>query len=171
MICPSCGHDNVPGNEVCSHCHQSLTPLDRPIAANRVERSLMEDQVRSLPPMPIVTLLPQTPVRDAIRAMLERNVGAVLVVDEQGKLVGIFGERDILKRVAGKGNGTMDQPIADFMTARPVTVAPSDTLNFVLHKMDGGGYRHVPVTDAGKPLSVISVRDMLRHIMKLCKDA
>ena len=170
MICPSCGHDNVPGNEVCSHCHQSLAPLDLPIAASRIERSLMEDHVHSLPLKPAVTLAPETPVREAIRVMLERNVGAVLVVDEEGKLAGIFGERDLLKRVAGLADGFMDQPIGPLMTPRPVTVRPDDTLNFVLHKMDGGGYRHVPVTEARRPLSVISVRDMLRHIMKLCKE-
>lgn len=171
MICPSCGHDNVPGNEVCSHCQQSLTPLDRPVAGNRVERSLMEDRVHVLPLHPIVTLTPQTPIREAIRLMLERDVGAVLVVDEDGKLLGIFGERDLLKRVAGLCDNYMDQPVGPFMTPRPVSVGPGDTLNFVLHKMDGGGYRHIPVSDAGKPLSVISVRDMLRHIMKLCKDS
>lgn len=76
----------------------------------------------------------------------------------------------MLKRVAGLVDDFASQPVGDFMTARPVTVGTSDTLNFVLHEMDGGGYRHVPVLDAGKPISVISVRDMLRHIMKLCKD-
>ena len=54
------------------------------------------------------------------------------------------------------------------MTTRPAAVAAADTLDFVLHKMDGGGYRHVPVVNDGKPVGIISVRDMLRHITKLC---
>ena len=45
-----------------------------------------------------------------------------------------------------------------------------DTLAFALHKMDGGGYRHLPVLKDGQPLGMISVRDMLRHITRLCKD-
>jgi len=45
MICPTCGHDNLPGNEECSNCLQDLTPLDRPAPQTRVERSLMEDPV------------------------------------------------------------------------------------------------------------------------------
>jgi CBS domain-containing protein len=171
MICPSCGHDNVPGNDACGHCQQSLTPLDRPIATDRVERSLVEDRVAVLPPKPVITLTAMTPIRDAIRHMLENDVGAVLVVDDQGKLQGIFSERDLLKRLAGVEKDYMALPIGRFMTPRPVTVGAGDTLNFVLHKMDGGGYRHVPVVDGGKPVSVISVRDMLRHMMKLCKDA
>ena len=51
------------------------------------------------------------------------------------------------------------------------SLASTDTLAFALHKMDGGGYRHVPVLDKGKPIGVVSVRDMLRHITRLCKDA
>ena len=56
------------------------------------------------------------------------------------------------------------------MTPNPETVRPTDTLAFVLHKMDGGGYRHLPVLKDGQPLGMISVRDMLRHITRLCKD-
>src|SRR4051794_21893160 len=170
MICPSCGHDNVPGNEACSHCLQSLTALDRPMATTPIERSLMEDRVGILPPKPIITLAPETHVREAVRVMLERNIGTVLVVDPQDNLLGIFGERDLLKRVAGLQDDYMDQPIGSYMTPRPMTVGPAETLNFVLHKMDGGGYRHVPVVEHGKPIRVISVRDMLRHILGLCKD-
>ena len=64
----------------------------------------------------------------------------------------------------------LDQSVGQFMTPRPTAVHQHDTLNYVLHKMDGGGHRHVPVLDDGRPTSVISVRDMLRHILKLCKD-
>ncbi len=56
------------------------------------------------------------------------------------------------------------------MTARPETVAPTDTLNFALQMMDAGGYRHVPVVDNGRPISVVSVRDMIQHITRLCKE-
>jgi CBS domain-containing protein len=170
MICPSCGHDNLPGNETCSHCQQSLTPLDLPCAGSRVEKSLMCDQVKVLPQNPVVAIPSNSTIREAIELMLEKNVGAVLVVDGAGKLLGIFSERDLLKRVAGVIDQPLDQPVGQFMTPRPVAVNPCDTLNYVLHKMDGGGHRHVPVIDGGKPASVISVRDMLRHIMKLCKE-
>jgi CBS domain-containing protein len=170
MICPSCGHDNLPGDEACRHCRQSLTPLDQPAATNRVERCLMHDTVAHLPIRPPVTLPASTPIREAIRLMLENKMGVVLVVDDSGKLLGIFGERDLLERVAGLGNGYLDQPIGPLATSRPVTVSPTETLNFVLHKMDGGGYRHLPVVQAGKPVSIISVRDMLLYITKNCKD-
>ncbi len=93
------------------------------------------------------------------------------MVDDKGKLLGIFTERDLLKKVAGIHVLYADMPVRSFMTYKPVTLAASDSLAFALHKMDGGGYRHVPVLDKGKPIGVVSVRDMLRHITRLCKDA
>src|SRR6516162_9115712 len=98
MICPNCGWDNLPGNEECSNCQQDLTPLDRPVAQNRVERSLMEDRVSVLRPKPPVTVTPATTLRDAVAVMLAHNLGTVLVVDAEGKLAGILSERDLLKK-------------------------------------------------------------------------
>jgi len=170
MICPTCGWDNLPGNEHCTYCRQDLTLLDRPCAGSRVERSLMEDRVSVLDLMPPSTILPETTVRQAIAMMLERNLGALLVVDENGMLIGIFTERDLLKKVAGIHVLYADMPVRSFMTPKPVTLAASDTLAFALHKMDGGGYRHVPVVEAGKPVGIVSVRDMLHHITGLCQD-
>jgi CBS domain-containing protein len=170
MICPTCGCDNLPGNEECSNCQQDLTPLDRPAPHNRVERSLMEDLVKALTPKAPVTLPASATVRDAIQTMLTRNIGAVLIVDADGKLAGIFSERDLLTKVAGLRADFSNLQVRDFMTPNPETVTDTDTLDFVMHKMDGGGYRHLPVVTSGRPSGVISVRDMLRHITRLCKS-
>jgi CBS domain-containing protein len=169
MICPTCGWDNLPGNEECSNCQQDLTPLDRPAAHNRVERSLMEDPVSALNPKAPVTVQATATVHEAIQTMLSCNIGSLLVVDPSGKLLGIFSERDLLTKVAGLQPSYATMPVRDFMTANPETVTAADTLNFALHKMDGGGYRHLPVLKDGRPVGVISVRDMLRHITRLCK--
>jgi CBS domain-containing protein len=168
MICPICSHDNLPGAEQCSHCLQDLTQLDRPTPHDRVERSLLEDCVAVLNPRPAVTLPPTAMVAEALRTMLERNVGALLIVDDAGKLLGIFSERDLLTKAAGVPDYAA-QPVRAFMTADPETVRPTDPLAFVLHKMDGGGYRHLPVVQNGRVLGMISVRDMLKHITRLCK--
>jgi CBS domain-containing protein len=61
-------------------------------------------------------------------------------------------------------------PVGRIMTPAPDTVAPTDVLAFALGKMDGGGYRHLPVVAAGKPVGVISVRDILRHLTAVCPD-
>lgn len=170
MICPTCGFDNLPGNEECANCQQDLTPLDRPLPHNRVERSLMEDEVSLLRPKPPVTIRPDTAIRTAISIMLQHDIGALLVVDSQGKLLGIFSERDLLTKVAGLHEPYADLPVGSFMTPTPEAVTLTDTLDFVLHKMDCGGYRHLPVVDEDRPVGVISVRDMLKHITRLCKE-
>jgi CBS domain-containing protein len=168
MICPNCGHDNLPGAEECSSCLQDLTQLDRPVAQNQVERSLMEDTVGGLRPAPPLTVPPTATVGEAIRAMMANKVGALLVVDAQERLLGIFSERDLLTKAAGDPDYAA-RPVAALMMADPETVRPTDPLAFVLHKMDGGGYRHLPVVQNGRVLGMISVRDMLKHITRLCK--
>lgn len=170
MICPTCGWDNLPGSEECSNCQQDLTPLDRPLPQDRVERSLMEDPVTVLSPKPPVMLMPETTLRKAVQTMLARDIGALLVVDADGRLLGIFSERDLLTKVAGVIHNFADLPVADFMTRDPETVTTDDTLAFALHKMAVGGYRHLPVLNDGQPSGVISVRDMLQHITRLCKE-
>lgn len=170
MICPQCGEDNLPGNEECSRCGLSLTPLDQPTATNRVERSLMEDPVRALKPKQPVTIKTTTSVRQALKIMLDRDLGSLLVVDDGNKLLGIFSERDLLTRICALPDPYAELLVQDYMTPNPETVTSDDTLAFALHKMDCGGYRHLPVVDEGKPSGVISVRDMLRHITRMCKD-
>src|SRR5262245_55791239 len=102
MICPVCSYDNVPGAEVCEGCLQDLTHLDQPVAQDRAQRSLMEDPVSVLAPQTPITYPDDTPLREAVASMAEGNIGAVLVLDAAGKLVGILSERDLLLKVAGQ---------------------------------------------------------------------
>ncbi len=168
MICPNCGHDNLPGSEECAGCQQDLTQLDRPAPNNRVERSLMEDPVSTLRPREPVVVRPTATVREALQMMLARDIGSLLVVDADGKLVGVFSERDLLLKVAGLADPAASR-VQEFMTPHPETISSGDTLAFALHKMDSGGYRHLPVISNGRPTGVISVRDLLRHVTRLCK--
>ncbi len=170
MICPNCGNDNLPGSEECGRCQQDLTQLDLPTAQDHVERSLMEDPVGALRPHQPLTIGPATTTSQAIRIMLDKDIGALLVVDGKGQLVGIFSERDLLMHVASNYDSLKDAPVSDFMTPKPESVTIQDTLAFAVHKMDVGGYRHLPVLTDGRPSGVISARDMLRHITRLCKE-
>jgi CBS domain-containing protein len=169
MICPTCGHDNLPGAEECSRCQQDLTQLDLPVACNRVERSLMEDPVLMLQPRSAVTVPPTITVGEAIHTLLDHNIGALLVVDGRGKLLGVFSERDVLTKIAGIHDDFAGLPLERFMTPNPETVTPEAPLAFAIHKMDIGGYRHLPVVADGAPVGMLSVRDMLRHITRLVK--
>lgn len=131
----------------------------------------MEDSVVVLNPRPPVTVPATASVGEAVRLMLARDIGALLVVDAcSGRLVGIFSERDLLTRAVNESGDYAERPVAEFMTPNPETVTIKDTLAFALRAMDTGGYRHLPVVVEGLPVGVISVRDMLRHITRLCKD-
>jgi CBS domain-containing protein len=170
MICPRCGHDNVPGNDVCASCLLDLAPLDKPAPRDRVQSDLMDRPVRDLRPRDPIILPATAPLADAVRLMLDEGVGTVLVVADDGGLTGIFSERDLLMRVPDEVARKGDVPLAEFMTADPEFVRPDDTLAVALHKMDVGGYRHLPVVADGKPVGVISVRDLMRHITRMCAD-
>jgi CBS domain-containing protein len=171
MICPSCCHKNLPGDEVCKHCKQPLTPFDVPQPENPVERSVMYDQVKTLKQNPPVVIGQSATIGAALALMLAENVGAVLVVDDVGKLMGIFSERDLLKKLVGQHADFRHLPITQFMTPRPECVKTTDTLNVALYVMDAGGYRHVPVLQDGRPVGIISARDLLRFVTRLCKES
>jgi CBS domain-containing protein len=169
MICPWCYENNLPGADLCRNCVQDLTQLDRPVAQDRVERSLMDDPVSLIRPQEAVTVGPETTVGEALVLMRERDVGAMLVVDAAGHLLGIFSERDVLLKAVGPPGGHAGRPVRDLMTRRPETVREGDSLAFALHKMDCGDYRHLPVLRDGALVGMISVGDLLRHITRMCK--
>lgn len=170
MKCPHCDHVNIAGAENCEACQLDLTPFDEPVPRDRVEQSLLEDAVSCLGSKnPIVT--PGTiSVREAIQILIQHDIGALLVVDEEGNLAGIFSERDLLTKVAHETNPPLDHPISELMTTKIDTVKSDDILAYVVHQMNVGGHRHVPVVEDGKPIGVISVRDMLKHITNLCRN-
>jgi CBS domain-containing protein len=116
----------------------------------------------------LVALLPTATLGEAITVLLQNNIGAVLVLDRQGDLLGILSERDLLTKVAGLVGDYATRPVAEFMTSAPEVVQIHDRLAFALHKMDTGGYRHLPVIREGKPVGMISVRDVMRHLTSMC---
>ena len=164
MICPACYEPNTPGDDWCRRCGCDLTADDRPTPHDRVERSLMADAVSVLDPRPAVTVTAETPLREVMQRMIAAEVGAVLVVDAAGLLVGILTERDFLTRVAGSPDYAGGR-VGDSMTRDPESVAATDPLMFALGKMATGNYRHIPVVAAGRPVGVLSVHDVLRHIV------
>jgi CBS domain-containing protein len=108
----------------------------------------------------ILTLPPETSVRTAARAMAEKNVGSVMVVEKE-KLVGIFTERDGLFRVLAGGVDPDTTELSAVMTRRVMTIAPDGLVVNALHLMHDHGFRHMPVVEDGRPIGMVSVRDAL----------
>lgn len=101
-----------------------------------------------------------TTVRDAAVRMAEAKVGAMLIV-ENGRITGIFTERDLLNRVMAKRLDPDVTTLAEVMTPDPRTLAPDMPLTHALVMMYEGCYRHVPVVEDGRPLGMVSARDAL----------
>ena len=99
-------------------------------------------------------------VSEAADRMRRRKLGAVAVVAE-GRLVGVFTERDALFRVVAEGRDARTTPLAEVMTPDPQTIHPAKPFGHALHMMFEGGFRHVPVVEDGRPVGMVSARDAL----------
>jgi CBS domain-containing protein len=106
----------------------------------------------------LLTVARETSLVDASAAMTERRVGAALVVAE-GFLVGILTERDVLRAA---GTGDIGGTVGDWMTHHPETVDADESTQQAGVVMIHGGFRHLPVLDAGAPVGIVSIRDLMR---------
>jgi CBS domain-containing protein len=105
----------------------------------------------------LLTAPPDTTVSTAARLMADRKVGAIMVTrDEQ--LIGIFTERDIVFRVVAQDRDANSTLLSDVMTSTPVTIDPDKSFGYALMLMYKNGFRHIPVTEGGKPVGMISAR-------------
>lgn len=100
-------------------------------------------------------------VAQAARVMAANNVGIVIVLDG-GRLVGVFSERDVVRRVVDRGLDAARTPVADVMTAELVVADADDDYQSAMRQMDQANIRHLPVVSEGRLLSMISIRDLLR---------
>jgi CBS domain-containing protein len=105
------------------------------------------------------TITPQTSAREAARLMAHRKIGAAMVLSE-GRLVGIFSERDLATRVVAQGLDPDSTLVGAVMTGNPVTIGPGDFAGDALELMRSHGFRHLPVVDGGRAVGMVSVRDL-----------
>jgi CBS domain-containing protein len=101
-------------------------------------------------------------VFDVVKTMVERNIGAVPVLRDD-ELVGIFSERDLMKRVVAEGRDAHKTKVSEVMTGNLVTVSPTTSLEHCMDLMRSHGFRHLPVCEGKKLTGLISLRDILLH--------
>lgn len=122
---------------------------------------MLTTKVRDLvEPRKLVMATPEVSVAKAAVMMKESNVGAVLVVEE-GRLVGIFTERDAVYRVMAPGLEPDKTLLGEVMTREPKTVEPNQPFGYALLLMHENGFRHAPVVEDGRPVGVVSARHAL----------
>ena len=99
-------------------------------------------------------------VLETVHAMVERNIGAVPVL-HNGQLVGIFSERDLMKRVVAEGRDPRSTSLAEVMTDDPLTISLNEELGNCMSVMRRNNFRHLPVCHEGKLVAMVSLRDIL----------
>ena len=165
MICPSCGHDNIEGADRCEECVTSLLNLDVPQAGSEgLASSVMEDDISQLD-QEFLGVSPGTSALDVIGKMKTAGVGCALVL-ENGKLVGIFTERDLLNKLTGRDAQPDNTTVKELMSANPETLSERDSVATAVNKMSMGRYRHIPVRKADGSYSVTSIKHVLKYIAK-----
>jgi len=161
--CPYCEHENIDGEDECEACHQPLTFLSKPQLATPIEHSIVKTRIGVLFPQPPLSVTSSTPVGEVLQLLVDRRVGCVVIIDD-GRLVGVFTERDALFRLNTEYAELLPRPVSEFMTPNPEVIRVTDTVAIALHQMDLGGYRHLPVIDDGEVTGVVSIRDILRYL-------
>ena len=109
----------------------------------------------------VTTISPETSVHDAVAILVERNIGAVVVVDSDRRPVGILSERDLI-REANAGPDFLDRPADLVMTRDVVCGSPGDDVDAVLQTMTAQHFRHLPITEAGALIGIVSIGDLVK---------
>jgi CBS domain-containing protein len=150
-------HDQTPDED--SRYHEDEGPH------KAIDARLFAEPIRSLHRRAgHVAVPPGTTIGGAARIMKEHRVGCVLV-EAEGRLLGIFTERDILTKLVGTGYDPAKVLVDGVMTRNPETLTPEDPIAFALHRMSVGGFRHLPLVDAaGRPVGILSVKDIVDYL-------
>ena len=114
----------------------------------------------------IVHCSPQESVREAAQRLAENRIGAMPVVD-QGRVIGIFSERDLLYCVSRHGGDALDLLIEAVMAAPPITAEPDSTVRDALEVMTLRRIRHLPVLDGAELVAFVSIGDLVKHRLEL----
>jgi CBS domain-containing protein len=111
------------------------------------------------------SVTPQTPLRETLKLMAEKNIGAVLVLEE-GKIVGIFSERDYARYAASRESLLLDEPVGNFMTRSVYYVSPQQTVEECMALMTTKHIRHLPVLEGDQLVGVISIGDVVKQLLE-----
>lgn len=144
--------------------------VSHPVKRKGLNDAVLRTPLKDLPIKPALCFPPDALLQDVIVAMREKHKEAVLICDaKDGKIVGIFTERDLLLRVAGRGWNFHQHRIREVMTPNPQHMVLTDAVGRALNKMITEGYRHIavqaqPGTENAKEPKLLSVRDVLVYL-------
>jgi len=111
----------------------------------------------------VVSMMPSETVAAAAAVLTRHRIGAVLVRDEIGALVGILSERDIVRGIAQEGAGVLTRTVTALATHEVISCDPEDDMDHVMGLMTRGRFRHLPVMRDGRLVGLVSIGDVVKH--------
>ena len=112
----------------------------------------------------VITIEPTVTLSAAVNILAEHRIGALVVVAGADKQVaGILSERDIVRALAQRGPGALEEAVGQVMTRKVVTCTESDTVAALMERMTQGKFRHLPVVERGKLVGLVSIGDVVKH--------
>ncbi len=110
----------------------------------------------------VFTASPADSVEAVAIKLFSRRVGALIVTDADGDVVGIVSERDVVRAVAEAGGSDLGRPVTDFMTRDVIVASPGDTIDFILARMTDRRVRHLPVCEDHRLVGIVSIGDLVK---------
>jgi CBS domain-containing protein len=132
-----------------------------------VDKKFLSQSVGALNPPEPILVSEDDSIKHTLSVLKDNKIGCVVVTDTQGKVVGIFSERDVILKVTLSDIDIENSSISDVMTKSPHTEQMTTTIAFTLNMMSEGGYRHVPIVDdENYPVGMISVKNIIDYIVR-----
>lgn len=111
----------------------------------------------------VQTIRATATLKEAAGMLDQKRIGAVVAVDDDGALIGVLSERDIVRRFARNGAATTDMTVADAMTRGIITAGPKEDVDTCLGRMTDRRIRHLPVIESGELRGIISIGDLVKY--------
>jgi CBS domain-containing protein len=111
----------------------------------------------------VATARPDTTLLDIVAKLAQKKIGAIVVVGDNGEVVGIISERDIIRKLGERGSEVLDEPVSKTMTANVISCTETSTLDELMEVMTQGRFRHVPVIEDGALVGIVSIGDVVKN--------
>jgi CBS domain-containing protein len=119
---------------------------------------------------PVITIEPEAAMVAAAKLLAEHRIGLLMVVNKQGTFIGVLTERDIVRAVAAEKDLVHGAKVDEYVTKKVVACRPQTSVDDVFRTMQERGFRHMPVVDRGRVIGVLSIGDVLKHMVMEAKD-
>jgi CBS domain-containing protein len=111
----------------------------------------------------VTTARPDSSLHDITQRLAAKKIGAIVIVGDNGRIVGIISERDVIRVIAEHGVAGLNMPVAEVMTRGVITCEKSQRVDELMELMTKGRFRHLPVMEEGSLVGIISIGDVVKH--------